>query len=127
MLALGGTLLMSLIVAAVILSSASPHTGRQDRSHHWSRINAVSELGSEVRNVISLDGNSLIWNGAPISEANLRQFLAVTTQMSPQPTLVLSYSAQTKSARIAAIRSLIEDVLQCTPSNCREVARTPAG
>ena len=121
LLALGGTLLMSLIIAAVVLTSTfSQHAG-PDRSSRWSQIAAVSDLGSEVRNVVRLDGSSLTWNGSQITETNLRQFLDITTRMSPQPVLVFSYSEQTKSARIEAVRSLTEDVLHCTPSNCREV------
>jgi hypothetical protein len=110
---------MSLIIAALALNWTQ--LTAPDRRAQWSHITAVSDLGEEVRNLVHLDGNSLIWNGSPITETQLRQYLEITTQMSPQPTLVFSYSAQTKPARIDAIRRLIEAVLQCTPSNCREV------
>lgn len=118
---------MSLIIAAVALTWALAHNGSPDRPHRWGQSAAVSALGSEVRKVVRLDGNSLTWNGSPITETQLRQYLDITTQMSPQPVLVLSYSAQTQSTRIEAIRSVIEEILQCTPANCREVALPLAG
>lgn len=124
-LVLGGTLLMSFIIAAAVLAWTIPQDSREERPSRWGQITALSDAGSEVRNVIRLDGNSVIWNGTQITEANLRQYLDITTQMSPQPVLVLSYSAQTKSARIEVIRSVIEEVLQCTPSNCRELTLPP--
>jgi hypothetical protein len=116
---LGGTI-MSLIIAALALTWTQP--AAPNRPAQWSHITAVSDLPrEEVRNLVHLDGNSLVWNGSLITETQLRQYLEITTQMSPQPTLVLRYTAQTKPARIEAIRRSIDAVLQCTPSYCREV------
>lgn len=122
----GGILLMSLIIAASALILTMSQTSGQERSARWSQIDAASDHGSGVRNLVRLDGNSLLWNGRPISGTELKQFLEITTHMSPQPRLVLSYSAETKPARIRAVRSTIEDVLQCTPRNCQEVLLTQA-
>lgn len=118
--ALGGALIMSLIIAALILTWTNPQASVPERAAEWARINSPDDV-KEVRNRVHLDGNSMTWNGSHITEPQLRQYLDITTHMSPQPVLVFSHSGPTKTKRIEAIRALIEDVLQCTPSNCREV------
>ncbi|NJC05672.1 DNA-binding CsgD family transcriptional regulator [Sphingomonas kaistensis] len=125
-LVFGGVLLMSLIIAAVALTWAVSQNSSAEGPPRWGQVRAASELRSEVRNAVRLDGTSLTWNGAPITEDQLRQYLDITTQMSPQPVLVFSYSPETKSARVETVRSVIEGVLQCTPRNCREVVPAPA-
>jgi hypothetical protein len=94
--AIRGTLVMSLVLAAVLLSWVSPGNVGPDRPPKWRTVTSVPTGPDVVRNDIRLDGSRLLWNGDAITEAMLQQYLDVTTFMSPQPMVVLSYSAQTR-------------------------------
>ena len=125
-LTIGGTLIMSIILAAAILAWASPAKVGLDRPPVWRTAPVLPNEQVVVMNLIDLEGNRLSWNGRVISEAHVSQFLEITTRMEPQPLLVLRHSAQTKPERVEYVRGLIEDVVQCTPDNCLEVT-LPAG
>jgi hypothetical protein len=72
-------------------------------------------------NIIRLDGNRLLWNGNDVPEANVRAFLDVTAKMSPQPLVVLSYSARTPRERVQRARLLVDELVRCNPRKCLEV------
>jgi biopolymer transport protein ExbD len=49
-----------------------------------------------VNNLEITEAGILLWNGTPISEATLRQFLRITQQMNPTPELHLRPAARTR-------------------------------
>lgn len=91
--ATGGTLIMALVLAAVLLAWVSPGNVGPVRPPKWRTAASVPTGLTLARNVVRLDGSSLTWNDVAISEAMLRQYLDITTFMRPQPMVVLSYSA----------------------------------
>lgn len=118
--AIGGTFVMSLIAAAALFTwvTPSPATGPLE---NWSTSATVPSSPNLVRNRIHLDGRRLIWNGTQISELQARQYLEITKQMSPQPLLVLSASGNASEEARQRARTLIDEVLTCTPSQCVEI------
>lgn len=119
--AIGGTLAMSVTLAAVAFAWLTAAPGLSDRLSNWSTSATVPSSPNMVRNRIHLDGRRLIWNGAPISELQARQFLDITKEMSPQPLLVFSASPTASADDKDRARALIDEVLSCTPSQCVEI------
>jgi DNA-binding CsgD family transcriptional regulator len=125
-LAIGGTLVMSLIIATAVLTLVASESIQPGPSANWSVARAVPERVPQAMNNLRLDGNRLLWNGQQVSEAVVREFLGLLNQMTPQPLMILSYSAQTPPERIQRARLLIEDVIRCRPSDCLEITISPA-
>lgn len=120
-LAIGGTLAVSLILATAMLTWVSSKGTEPGPLPNWNI--AARGVGRYARatNGVRLEGNRLLWNGAETSEATVRQYLGITKQMSPQPLLVLSYSAQASPERVQRVRLLVDEVLQCKPDRCLEI------
>ena len=125
-LAIGGTLIVSLIIATAVLAWVASGPTEPGPLPNWSTATAAPERVSQPTNTIRLDGNRLLWNDRETSEATIRQFLRIVARMNPQPLMVLSYSAQTPPKRLQRARALIEVVIQCTPGNCLEITLSPA-
>jgi len=50
--------------------------------------NPPKELIDPVKNkIVITQGNSILWNGAPVNQQQLRQYLDITQQMNPVPEL----------------------------------------
>ena len=124
-LAIGGTLIMSLIAIAILTSWASGGA-EVGPLPNWTVATALPEGASQPMNTLRVDGDRLLWNGGETSAAAVREMLGVVSQMNPQPLLVLSYSPQTPPERVHRTRLLIEDVLRCQPGECREITNSPA-
>jgi len=124
-LAIGGTLIMSLIIATAMLAWVAPRNMEPGFLPNWNTATSAPANISPPINTLRLDANRLLWNGKETSEATIRQFLGVVAQLHPQPLMVLSYSSQTPSSRVQRARLLIEEVIQCTPSICLEVIPAP--
>ena len=112
---------MSVTIAALAFAWLTAAPGPTDRSSSWSTSATVPSSPNMVSNRIHLDGRRLIWNGAPISELQARQFLDITKEMSPQPLLVFSASPTASEDKKDRARALIDEVLSCTPSQCVEI------
>lgn len=125
-LAIGGTLIMSLIIAAAMLAWVAPRNMEPGPLPNWSTATVAPAPIAQPINTLRLDDNRLLWNGKEMSEATIRQFLGVVAQLSPKPLMVLSYSSQTPPKHVQRARLLIEDVIECTPSICLEVNPSPA-
>lgn len=121
-LAIGGTVIMSLIIAAAMLTWLAPGSTEVGPLPNWSTATTVPAGNTESTNIVQLDGNRLLWNGKEASEATVTEFLAVTRQMHPQPVLILSYTAQTPAKRVQRVRSLVDNAIQCKPGKCLEIA-----
>ncbi len=124
-LAIGGTFIMSLIIATAMLTWVASGSTEPGPLPNWSTAAAAPKGAPEPTNTVRLDGNRLLWNGKETSEANIRQFLALTEQMNPQPRLILSYSAQTPLKRVQRTRLLIDEVVRCKPAKCLEITASP--
>ena len=125
-LAIGGTLIMSLIIAAAMLAWVAPRNMEPGSLPKWSTATAAPAPISQPTNTLRLDEDRLLWNGKEVSEATVRQFLEVVVQLSPKPLTVLSYSSQTPARHVHRARLLIEEVIECTPSICLEVTPSPS-
>lgn len=124
-LGIGGTLIMSLILATAMLAWVASGDTKPGPLPNWST--ATTAIGRPPpTNTVRLDGNRFLWNGEVTSEANIRLFLGAVVQLHPQPLLILSYSAQTSPKRVQRARLLIEEVVQCSPDTCLEVTLPPA-
>lgn len=123
--AVGGTFAMSLVIATALFTwfTGSPATGPLS---NWSNAASAPRSKTVVMNRVHLDGQSLLWNGMPISELQARQYLDITTQMSPQPLLVFSTSKTATEAGRHRARDLIDERLKCTPSLCLEIVAPAA-
>jgi DNA-binding CsgD family transcriptional regulator len=121
-LAIGGTLLMSLIIATAMLTSVASGIAEPGPLPNWSTATTTPKGATNPTNTVQLDGNRLLWNGVETSEARIREYLTITTRMTPQPVLILSYSAQTSPNRVHRVRMLIDEAILCKPGRCIEIA-----
>lgn len=112
---------MSLLIVIAVLATAPSQTAASGPLPNWTLQAALPPKLSQQSNRIYLSGNRLLWNGDEVSEDNIRQFLSVETQMSPQPLTILTYGAQVPPGRTQRIRQLIDGVLRCKPTTCLEV------
>jgi DNA-binding CsgD family transcriptional regulator len=119
--AIGATFAMSMIIAAALFTWLAAAPAPTGPLFNWSTSATVPSGPNLVRNRIHLDGRRLIWNGSPISELQARQYLDITKMMSPQPLLVFSASADASAEDRQRARTLIDEVLTCTPSLCVEI------
>lgn len=125
-LAIGGICTVALIITIALLATSASQTAASGPLPNWSLQTALPGKLPQQSNRIYLSGNRLLWNGDEVSEANIRTFLTVETQMSPQPLTILSYGPQVPRGRLQRTRQLIEDVLHCRPATCLEVT-SPVG
>lgn len=124
-LAIGGTLIMSLIIATAMLAWVASGSAERGPLPNWGTAMTASAGAKEPTNTVHLDGNRLLWNGVETSEATIQEYLGITKQMKPQPVLILKYSAQTSSKRVHRTRLLIDGAIQCRPVKCVEIALRP--
>lgn len=121
-LAIGGTLIMSLIIATAILTWVSSQDSRPGPLPNWSTATVAPERGTtKPSNSIRLDGGRLLWNGEEATEPMILIFLDATTQINEQPLIIFSYSAQTSSKRVQRARLMIDKAIECAPSDCLEI------
>lgn len=94
---------------------------------NWGTAASVPESVPQQMNILRLDGDRLLWNGRETSETDIRAFLRfIENEMSPQPLVVLSYSARTPSERVQRARLLVDEVIRCEPAECLEVTGASA-
>jgi DNA-binding CsgD family transcriptional regulator len=120
-LAVGGVCTVALVILIAILATTSSRTAASGPLPNWSLQAALPGKSLQQSNRIYLTGNRLLWNGDEVSEENVRNFLTVETQMSPQPLTILTYGSKVPPGRIQRTRQLIEGVLHCKPATCLEV------
>ena len=79
---------------------------------------------SPVNTVVLYDhGNHRpTWNGGAVTTDEIRQYLGVTTQMSPQPVFVLIVSPNADCDEVDAFRRMVSEVLKCGSHHCVEVS-----
>ena len=120
-LAVGGICTVLLVIMIAIVASSSAQNGGSGPLPNWSLQSALPKQPSRNFNRVHLSRNRVMWNGEEVSEADIRTFLGVEKQMSPQPLTIFSYSSQVAPGRIKGARQLIDDVLRCQSATCLEV------
>jgi hypothetical protein len=112
---------VAIIILLAMLATAPSQTAASGPLPNWSLQAELPGKLPQPSNRIYLSGNRLLWNGAEVSEANIRTYLTVVTQMSPQPVTILSHGSQVVPGRLQHTRQLIDDALHCKPGTCVEV------
>lgn len=125
-LAIGGTLIMSLIIATAVLTSIGSGGTDPGPLPNWSTASTAPEPVPQPMNSIRVDGSRLLWNGKEASIATARTYLGIVGQLNPQPLMILSYSAQTPPERVQRVRLLIDETIRCEPDKCLEITISPA-
>jgi biopolymer transport protein ExbD len=70
--------------------------------------NPQQEIIDPVKNkIVVTQGNAILWNGAPVNQVQLRQYLDITQQMNPIPELHLQPDPQARY-------ELVDEVLAVT-------------
>ena len=91
---------------------------------------ALGEWGAEapgfqppnlpVRNRLAVDRTgAFVWNGTRVAADSVRQYLEITTQMSPPPVFKIEAHPAAPCAAVAEAVAIADDVLDCTPRQCR--------
>ena len=62
------------------------------------------------------------WNGAPVTPEQVREYVRLTVQMKPTPTLLLVVSPFADCEQVALFRQIIDETLNCETDQCIEVA-----
>lgn len=108
-------------VPAIAFAAPAPQTCGP-RSAGWKQ--ARGDRVSPVNTVVLYDhGNHPpTWNGAAVSTENIRQYLGVTAQMSPQPIFVLIVSPNADCREVDALRRMASEALKCGSHQCVEVS-----
>lgn len=122
----GGICTVSLAIIIAMFATAPSQTSASGPLPNWTLQTALPGKFSQQSNRIYLAGNRLLWNGAEVSEANIRTYLTVVTRMNPQPVTILSYGLHVPAGRVEHTRQLIDDMLHCKPATCLEVT-VPVG
>jgi biopolymer transport protein ExbD len=59
--------------------------------------NPAEQIIDPVKNkIVVTQGNAILWNGAPVNQVQLRQYLDITQQMNPVPELHLQPEAEAR-------------------------------
>jgi len=114
----------SIFLAAVVsfgaVAQAAPTCGPPATG--WAQTLVINH-GEQVNTVVIFDrgDHSPTWNGTPISADNVREYLAMTAQMSPQPVFLLIVSPLADCHEVDTYRRMATDVLKCGSGRCVEV------
>jgi hypothetical protein len=100
------------------VAQASPTCG--PRLHGWdqSRVDSAQQVNTVI--LYDRHHHSPTWNGAPVNADQVRQYLEVTKQMSPQPIFVLIISPNADCHEVDTYRRMASDILKCAPGRCVE-------
>ena len=112
---------LAIIIIIAMLAATPSQTAASGPLPNWSLQAALPKALHQQSNRIYLNGNRVLWNGDEASKANIRTFLIVESQMSPQPLTILTYGSQVVPGRIQRARLLVDGVLHCKPATCVEV------
>ena len=122
LLAVYGVVLASGSSAAQPSAAACPgppqgwSTSRPDRSQVVNTIVVYNKArGAMVRSSLPT------WNGSPVHAGQLREYVGITKQMTPVPTLLLIVSPHADCDELQFVRKLVGDVLDCGTDQCVEV------
>ena len=62
------------------------------------------------------------WNGSPVTPEQVREYVSVTTQMTPPgPVFLLAVSPHADCTEVEQYRHVVQDILACSAGECVEV------
>jgi len=118
--------LMRRITSLVLLSSL----GSTVKAEGPSTCGAIASGWVQTRidrstpvNSLAIDGfqDKPTWNGTPVTPDEVRQYLTVTSQMSPQPVFVLIVGPHADCSEVAVYRRMASNILKCGHGLCVEI------
>lgn len=121
---LTGGLIPSVFVFALVLGAHVPVAPAvhacPSAPPGWDRFR--SDRSTAV-NVLALYGQqtSPTWNGTSVTATDVREYLGITKQMTPQPILILLVSPTADCSEVDAYRRLADETLKCGSGRCVEV------
>jgi hypothetical protein len=104
------------VLAGLMLVAATPAQPACLVSPLWSSQAPKGET-SRPHNVIGAASGPVTWNGTPISEELLRQFLKISATIRPKPLLVINATV-TDCAHRQHLMAVVEPLYGCTPKTC---------
>ena len=86
--------MLVLIIMLIITIPVQTHAVKLDLPQG---DNPTQEIIDPVKNkIVVTQGNAILWNGAPVNQVQLRQYLDITQQMNPVPELHLQPEAEAR-------------------------------
>ena len=68
------------------------------------------------------DAPNLTWNGSPVTQEQVREYVGITRTMNPAPTLLLIVSPSSDCAQVNVLRHMIDETLNCESGQCVEAS-----
>ena len=62
------------------------------------------------------------WNGSVVTAGQLHEYVGITKQMRPVPTLLLIVSPRADCEEVRFVRKIVDDAMDCGTDQCVEVA-----
>src|SRR5690242_547669 len=98
-------------LSCVAAAQAAPTCGPRLPGWDGSRVDNAQYVNTLV--LYDRGDHSPTWNGAPVNSGDVRQYLEVTKQMSPQPIFVLIISPNADCREVDTYRRMASDILKC--------------
>ena len=114
------TVFVATALTWVTAVQASPTCGPPLPGWNEARVDSAQEVNTVV--LYDRGNHSPTWNGTPVNAGQVRQYLEVTKQMSPQPIFVLIISPNADCDEADAYRRMASDILKCGPGRCVEAS-----
>ena len=82
----------------------------------------TSRPHGQVINTLAIDdAKPATWNGSPVTREQVRQYVGLTKELNPVPTLLLVVSPAADCAEVRTFRQMIDTTLDCKAGQCVEV------
>lgn len=79
---------------------------------------------TRVFNTVGVHGEGdrvrLSWNGAPVTPEQVREYVKITKELNPSPTLILSVAPSAECGEVRRLRQMIDQTLACEDGQCVE-------
>lgn len=106
-----------LLVFALVLASSDASTTACPVGAHWS----MRPLAMRTKNVVRIADGELVFNGAPLSDGLLHQYLQPDARISPRPGLVIDTTDMPCAVKMRIV-AYAEAAGGCTPETCSAYA-----
>jgi hypothetical protein len=114
------TVLLTAVPSLAAATPAAQTCGPPAAGWEHSRGDRVSPVNTVV--LYDHGHHRPTWNGATVTTDQIREYLGVTTQMSPQPVFVQIISPNADCHEVDAYRRMASEVLKCGSHPCVEVS-----
>lgn len=86
-------------------------------SAEWGNPDSDSGSARRASNTVSFVDGVLQWNGAPINETRLRQYVVAASRITPRPVMIV-HAHGMSCEKLQAVTALIEGEGKCSPELC---------